>query len=133
MVCAVYTLYMYQCVCASYNVDILTHPDKLYTTPQLQTTPSLPRSLFLSLSLYWTQGFYAAMRLVSVCQLGKEPSLAVITLLDPLPRLLGIDSSTIAGFAQKKWTIEVYTCIYMYTMLKELSHARKTARIRRGY
>ena len=54
-----------------------------------------------------SQGFYAALRLVSVCQLGKDPSLAVMTLSDPPPRLVGIDSSTIAGFAHKKWTIEV--------------------------
>lgn len=53
------------------------------------------------------QGFYAALRLVSVCQLGKDPSLAVMTLSDPPPRLVGIDSSNIAGFAHKKWTIEV--------------------------
>ena len=55
----------------------------------------------------WIQGFYVALRLVAACQLGKEPSLSVITLSDPPPRLMGVDSTTIAGFAQKKWTIEV--------------------------
>ena len=65
------------------------------------------------------QGFYAALRLVSACQLGRDPSLAVITLSDPPPRLAGIDSSTIAGFAQKKWTIEV-CYIYMVWFLYDL-------------
>jgi epidermal growth factor receptor substrate 15 len=55
------------------------------------------------------QGFYAALRLVAACQLGKEPSLSLITLSDPPPRLMGIDSTTFAGFSQKKWTIEVHT------------------------
>ena len=59
------------------------------------------------------QGFFAALRLVSVCQLGKDPSLAVVTLADPPPRLVGIDGSTIAGFAQKKWTIEVYMYVHI--------------------
>ena len=59
----------------------------------------------------WMQGFYVALRLVAACQLGKEPSLSVITLSDPPPRLMGVDSTTIAGFAQKKWTIEVHYLI----------------------
>ena len=52
---------------------------------------------------------------MSACQSGKSPSLAVITLSDPPPRLVGMDSTSIAGLAQKKWIIEV--CVYMYACL----------------
>ena len=78
----------------------------LLTHPPLHTSHCVP-----------VQGFYAALRLVSVCQLGKEPSLAVVTLSDPPPRLLGLDSNTIAGLAQKKWTIEVHIHVCMCTAL----------------
>ena len=70
-----------------------------------------------------TQGFYAALRLVAVCQLGKDPSLSVVTLLDPPPRLVGVDSTTIAGLAQKKWTIEVRVHVHpFYSMSNKTEH-----------
>jgi epidermal growth factor receptor substrate 15 len=58
-----------------------------------------------------------------VCQLGKDPSLAVVTLADPPPRLVGIDGSTIAGFAQKKWTIEPEERLRYDKMFQGLSPA----------
>lgn len=48
-----------------------------------------------------------ALRLVAACQNGKDPSVGSIVLADPPPRLVGIDSSSLANLTQNKWTIEV--------------------------
>jgi len=55
----------------------------------------------------YSQGFFLALRLVAACQSGKDPSVGSIVLADPPPRLVGIDSSTLASLTQNKWTIEV--------------------------
>lgn len=55
----------------------------------------------------YSQGFFLALRLVAACQSGKDPSVGSIVLADPPPRLVGIDSSTLASLTQNKWTIDV--------------------------
>ena len=78
------------------------------------TRCDITRCVYIHIYIYTHgQGFYAAMRLVSACQLGKDPSLANITLSDPPPQLVGVDSAALASFTQKKWTIEVHVCTYI--------------------
>ena len=45
-----------------------------------------------------------ALRLVAVCQSGKEPSVANMSLSDPPPNFVGVDATSIT---KNKWTIEV--------------------------
>lgn len=38
------------------------------------------------------QGLFMALRLIAVCQAGKEPSLTNMTLSDPPPKLVGVET-----------------------------------------
>lgn len=48
------------------------------------------------------QGLFMALRLISVCQAGKDPSVASMSLTDPPPKLVGVEVTS-----TNKWTIEV--------------------------
>ena len=39
------------------------------------------------------QGLFMALRLISVCQAGKEPLVANMALSDPPPKLVGVETS----------------------------------------
>lgn len=45
------------------------------------------------------QGFFVALRLVSACQMGREPAITNILITDPPPKFVGLEST--------RWTIEV--------------------------
>lgn len=45
-----------------------------------------------------------ALRLVAMCQSGKEPSVANMALSDPPPNFVGVSASSVT---KNKWTIEV--------------------------
>lgn len=49
------------------------------------------------------QGFFMALRLVAMCQSGKEPSVANMALSDPPPNFVGVSASSVT---KNKWTIE---------------------------
>ena len=51
------------------------------------------------------QGFFMALRLIAVCQSGKEPSVTNMALSDPPPKLVGVETPPIA--LKTKWSIEV--------------------------
>ena len=53
------------------------------------------------------QGVFMALRLIAVCQMGKEPSVSNMALSDPPPKLVGVNLPPIA--AANKWTVEVST------------------------
>ena len=67
------------------------------------------------------QGFFLALRLVALCQSGKEPCVANLSLSDPLPKLEGIDLPQ--GGPANLWTITVSLCestyvhVYVYVAL----------------
>jgi len=48
------------------------------------------------------QGLFMALRMIAVCQAGKEPSVNNMALTDPPPKIVGVEVST-----TNKWTIEV--------------------------
>ena len=58
------------------------------------------------------QGFFLALRLVALCQSGKEPCVANLSLSDPLPKLEGIDLPQ--GGPANLWTITVSLCENIY-------------------
>ena len=63
---------------------------------------SLPLSIYSPPSLpllFLSQGFFTALRLVSACQCGREPSLKSIQAIDPPPKFVGVEQSA--------WAIDV--------------------------
>ena len=54
------------------------------------------------------QGFFTALRLVAVCQMGKEPSLSNLSPSDPLPQLTTTPSPAAASTlaSSKPWVID---------------------------
>ena len=44
-----------------------------------------------------------ALRLIAVCQAGKEPSVSNMTLHDPPPKISGVELPS-----TNKWTVEVW-------------------------
>lgn len=56
------------------------------------------------------QGLFMALRMIAVCQTGKEPSVTNMALSDPPPKLAGVELP-----ATNKWTVEVsWVLIYPY-------------------
>lgn len=49
------------------------------------------------------QGAFMALRLIAVCQAGKEPSVSNMALSDPPPQLSGVEPPS-----TNKWIVEVW-------------------------
>ena len=74
------------------SLSLYLPPPSLSLPLSIYPPPSLP---LLSLS----QGFFTALRLVSACQCGREPSLKSIQAIDPPPKFVGVEQSA--------WAIDV--------------------------